>query len=149
MIYAVLYGPTSVQRIMDFIKTVYAFEDTIPVIVKPIGAAAQIGVPEAYKFAYRIGKSLLILPELTDLHEIVGVEKIYYIDKRGEKVSIKDLVMDDRLAIVLNGGEGEPSKKELSSTNIVSIEEIPYELPASPMISIILYLIKRSIGDTI
>lgn len=139
MIYLVLYSPSSVQRIIDFIKTVYAFEKSIPVIIKPIGAAAQIGIPEAYKYAYRIGKPLIILSELTDLIEIIKVNELYYVSSRGRKISIQELVDKNNIAIIILGGENEPSKKELEKTHIVFFENIPTELPPSPLAALILY----------
>ena len=136
-----LYSPTSVQRILDFQKTVYAFPDTIPIIIKPIGAAAQIGVPEAYRIAYKLNKSLIILPEISDLRNILGIDKIYYISDKGMETDIRDLP-DNNIALVISGGEYEPSKKELEIVNIIKFRGIPSDLPAIALIGIVLYLLK-------
>lgn len=143
MRYAVLYSPTSVQRIMDFIKTIYAYGETIPVIVKPIGAAAQIGVPEAYRYSYRIGKPLLIFPELSDLASVMGLSKIYYIDPSGEERDINDVKNMDNYAIVFGSEEGGLSKKELSLLNLVWFKNIPRNLPPSALAALILYLLSH------
>ncbi|MET1160228.1 MAG: RecB-family nuclease, partial [Thermoprotei archaeon] len=95
MIYVALYGATSVQRVMDFIKTVYAFPNSIPVVIKPIGAAAQIGIPEAYRYAYRSGKSLIVLPEVADLLTILNVSRIYYISSSGNEIEPRELGTDN------------------------------------------------------
>ena len=143
MRYVVLYSPSSVQRIMDFIKTAYAFENVVPVILKPIGAAAQIGIPEAYKYSYRLGKSFIVLSEINDLFEVLKVSKSYYISPRGEKKTVKELIGEDNIALIVSGGEGEPSKRELEKTTIVSFEEIPDDLPPSPYIALLLYLVQH------
>ncbi|MEM1742129.1 MAG: RecB-family nuclease, partial [Desulfurococcaceae archaeon] len=64
--YIALYNTSSIQRLVDFVKIVCSFRETIPVIIKPIGAAAQIGVPEAYKIIHRANRPLIVLSEITD-----------------------------------------------------------------------------------
>ncbi len=142
-IYMALYAPSSVQRILDFVKTIYSYENTVPVIVKPIGAAAQIGVPEAYKYSYKMGKPLIVLPELQDLIEVLELKDLYYISPVGEKTSIESL-RGENIGIIINGGDQEPSKKELEGIKIVSLAEIPDSMPPIGMIAIILYILKIS-----
>lgn len=142
-IYIALYAPSSVQRILDFVKTIYSYENTVPVIVKPIGAAAQIGVPEAYKYSYKTGKPLIVLPELQDLAEVLGLKDLYYVSLVGEKTSIESL-RGENIGIIINGGDQEPSKKELEGIKVVSLAEIPDNMPSIGMIAIILYLLKIS-----
>jgi len=146
--YAVLYSPSSVQRIMDFIKTAYAFRDTIPVIVKPIGAGAQIGIPEAYKYSYRVGKPLIILPELTDVFSVLHVSEAYYITSRGVEASIRDLSRRSNVAFILSSGESEPSKKELEGVKSVTVREFPVDLPPASLLAILLYTIEREASTT-
>jgi len=146
--YAVLYSPSSVQRIMDFIKTAYAFRDAIPVVVKPIGAGAQIGVPEAYKYSYRVGKPLIILPELTDLFSILHVSEAYYITSRGVEVSVRDLSGKNNVAFIVSSGEGEPSKKELEGVKSVAVRELPVDLPPASLLAVLLYTLEHGAPTT-
>lgn len=141
-IYITLYAPSSVQRILDFVKTIYSYENAIPVIVKPIGAAAQIGVPEAYKHSYKVGKPLIILPELQDLFNVLGLKNLYYISPVGERISTESL-RGENIGIIVNGGGQEPSKKELEGIKIINIAEIPDNMPSISMIAIILYLLRN------
>ncbi len=140
--YIVLYAPTSVQRLLDFQKTVYCFNKHVPVIIKPVGAAAQIGVPEAHKLAYKMNKPLIILPEINDLFNVLNVSKVYYLSRNGRETSIEDIGIDDKTAIVIVGGEQEPGKKELEGVDIIRIKEIPGELPPIALISILLFMLK-------
>ncbi|OYT37690.1 MAG: recombinase RecB [Desulfurococcales archaeon ex4484_58] len=143
MRYAILYAPSSVQKVLDFIKTIYVFEDFIPVIVKPIGAGAQIGVPEAYKYAYRIGKPLIILPGLTDLRETLHIINGYYLAPHGEEIEIDEIIKKDHYALIFTSEGNEPSKKELTGIRIVKVKGIPPELPTPSLAAILLYLIKQ------
>ncbi len=135
--YIGLYGSSSVQRIMDFVKTVYNFGEATPVIIKPIGAAAQIGVPEAYKLSYKLGKPLIVLPSINDLVEIFKPSKTYYITGKGVPIDPAELSTDT--AIVLPGGEMEPSRDEIVDVEKASIIGVPPGLPGSVLAGIILY----------
>lgn len=143
MKYAALYGTSSIQRLVDFVKIACSFEGIVPVVLKPIGAAAQIGVPEAYRHVYRVGRPLIVLLDINDLHEALGVREVYYVDSKGAKKSVKEIGSVDNIAIVVSGGEGEPSKKELERASVVQFEEVPPDLPPLATISIILYLLSR------
>lgn len=92
---------------------------------------------------YRAGRPLIVLSEIADLLSILGISEIYYIDSRGVKKSIRDISSTDKVALVINSGEGEPSKKELEKINIVYFEEIPLELPPLALTSILLYLFAK------
>ncbi|RLG79528.1 MAG: recombinase RecB [Thermoprotei archaeon] len=148
MKYAVLYSPSSVQRVLDFIRSVYVFPDVTPVIVKPVGAAAQIGVPEAHKYAYKRGKPLIILPELQDVKEVLKVGKAIYAGYHGAELSINEIKNVDDYAIVVSDRENEPSKKELAWIEIVKFKELPTGLPPAPLVTLILYLVSTT-RDTI
>jgi len=143
--YICLYSPSSVQKIIDFVKTIISFKDYIPVIIKPVGAGAQIGVPEAYRYVYKAGRQLIILPDIDDLKTTLRVNEVYYIDPRGQRIDVKELKNKDNIAIVINSGEGEPGKKELEGVKIVFINELPEELPAISLTSIIIYMLEKQL----
>ncbi len=143
-IYLVLYAPTSVQRIIDFLKTVYTWNNAVPVIIKPIGAAAQIGVPEAHRLAYKAGKPLIVLPEINDLREVLGLKNVYYITDYGETRKITDIIIE-KTAFIINGGDQEPSKKELIDIEIIKLEEIPSNVPAIALATLILFILSKRV----
>lgn len=84
---------------------------------------------------------MIILAEISDLHSVLGVNEVYYIDSKGARKSIRDISLKSNIALVINSGESEPSKKELEKTSTVYFEEIPYELPPLAYVSILLYLL--------
>lgn len=139
--YLAIYSPSSVQKVVDFVKTVFASGIYVPVLIKPIGAAAQIGVPEAFKIAYKMGRPLVVLPEITDIVEVLGVNKIYYLDEAGEEVPLRDIAMETNadMAIVVPSGEQEPSRKELEKATVVWPKEVPRGLPSVAVSAILIY----------
>ncbi len=139
-IYVVIYSVSSVQRLLDFVKTAYAFNNVIPVIIKPIGAAAQIGVPEANKIAYRREKPLLILPELSDLKELLEIDSIYFITSKGILKDFKQLIKTGhRIALVIHGGEADFTKQELQYGESIWVNGLSREAPPYTALAIILY----------
>lgn len=145
-LYVVLYSPSSVQKLLDFLKTVYAVNHAIPVIVKPFGAAAQIGIPEAHKVAYRLGKPLIVLPELSDLNHVLKCEALYYLTEDGKEIEFSQLVnetLSKRVALVMGSGDREPSSKELERFSIVWLKEVPAGLPCTALTGIITYEISK------
>ncbi len=127
-LYIAIYAVSGVQRLLDFTKTVYlTHRDAVPIIIKPIGAAAQIGVPDAYKYSYRIRRPLIVLPELTDIKETLGIENIYIIYGIGEPSPLEKLCADN-VAIILPG-DMEYSKKDLELGKTIKPLEISLEMP--------------------
>lgn len=140
--YIALYGPSSVNVIVDFVKSMYVFEDVVPVIVKPFGAGAQIGVPEAYKYSYRVSKPLVILPELSDVVEVLKPHRLLYYSSIGGEVDPEVLRDMDNYVMVFSG-EMELSKKELMSVEPVLLKGVPRELPVLSLATLVVYLITR------
>ncbi len=138
-----IYNVASVQRLLDFIKTVYAFGIGTPAIIKPSGAAAQVGVPEAHRFSYKYDKPLIVLPELTDLKEVLGIDKIYFLSKHGEEINIRNISLDEDMAIIIQGSDGEFTKAELQYGKPLKITNLPHDLPSHIKIAVLLYDIKR------
>jgi SpoU rRNA methylase family enzyme len=138
--YIVLYSPTGIHKVVEFLKTIYLVEGLTPVIVKPIGAAAQIGVPEAHKLAYKAGKPLIVLPELADVSRILGASPVYYLSDEGEEKGFEEVFASSgNVAVVLNAGDAEPSRKELENVKTVWVKNFPKGLPAIALSGVIVY----------
>jgi SpoU rRNA methylase family enzyme len=138
--YIVLYSPTGIHKVVEFLKTIYLVEGFTPVIVKPIGAAAQIGVPEAHKIAFKAGKPLIVLPELTDVSRILGASPVYYLSDEGEGKGFEEVFASSgNVAVVLNAGDAEPSRKELENVKTVWVKNFPKGLPAIALSGVIVY----------
>ncbi|MEM0355570.1 MAG: RecB-family nuclease [Desulfurococcaceae archaeon] len=140
--YIALYSPSSVNMVVDFVKTIYVFPNAIPVVINPIGAAAQFGVPEAYKLSYKIGKPLVILPSIEDLREVLGINRIFYYSETGSTISLEEFRSIDNYSIVF-GAELSLGKKELLNVEPIRVNGIPPDLPTVPLVTLILYLVTR------
>lgn len=147
--YIVLYSPSNVQKITDFLKTVYTVNHIVPVIVKPLGAAAQIGIPEAHRIAYKLNKPIIVLPEIRDLTEILKCEEIYYMDEHGEILDLKHVFeKDEKAAFVISAGDLEPSKKELENLKKIWPNNVPKGIPATALTGILIYLYLNNLKST-
>jgi len=143
-VYVALYAPSSVQKLLEFVKTVYASPRLIPVIIKPYGAAAQVGVPEAYRVSYKLGKPLILLPEIRDLADVLGCKHIYYLDENGAGISLLSLISgSEKKTLVISSGEQEPSPREINNTHVVWPSEIPRGLSPIAIAGIIVYEVSR------
>ncbi|MEM4481743.1 MAG: RecB-family nuclease [Desulfurococcaceae archaeon] len=143
-VYLALYAPSSVQKLTDFLKTVYAVPGVVPVVIRPFGAAAQVGVPEAHRISYKLNKPLIILPEIGDLANIIGCNCLYYLLDEGEEVDVQRLLGESacrKTALILCSGEHEPGAKELSGVKAVWIAGVPRGIPPIGLAGILIYKI--------
>ncbi|MEM3913571.1 MAG: RecB-family nuclease [Desulfurococcaceae archaeon] len=145
-LYLALYSPSSVQRLLDFLKTVYAVNNVVPVVIKPFGAAAQVGVPEAHRISYKLSKPLIILPEIMDLKKLLSCEAVYYVSEEGEEVDLPVVfneVKQRKTAVIISSGEQEPGKRELEDIKTIWFKNIPRGMPSIAVTGIILYEVNR------
>ncbi len=80
----VLHNVTSVHRVLEFVRLCTSFNCSNIVITRPTGAAAQQGIPEAFKIALKEGVNLIILGELKDVQEVAKIEKMYLLTAEEE-----------------------------------------------------------------
>lgn len=145
-LYMALYSPSSVQKLLDFLKTAYAVKSLIPVVIKPFGAAAQVGIPEAHRIAYKLGRPLIVLPELSDLKGILKCDSLYYLSEEGREVDFPTLlswINNRRVALTLSSGEQEPSGKELEGFSTIWPKEVPMGMPCTALAGILAYEVSR------
>jgi SpoU rRNA methylase family enzyme len=117
------------------LKTIYAVPGLIPVIIKPYGAAAQVGVPEAYKISYKLSKPLVILPEIRDLIDVLACNYVYYFDESGVLTSLDSIISSsEKKAVIISSGE-----QEISNINVVWPSEIPRGVPSLAIAGILVY----------
>lgn len=140
--YIALYSPSSVNAVVDFVKSTYVFPNAIPVVINPIGAAAQFGVPEAYRLSYKIGKPLIILPTIDDLKDVLGVSRVFYYSETGSVIPVEELRSIDNYSVVF-GAEHGLGKKELLNVEPFRVNEIPSDLPTVPLVALFLYLVTQ------
>lgn len=145
----VFHSCLSHQKVIDFILTCISFKIDTIILTKVGGAAAQIGIPEAFKYAVKSNIKLLIFPDLQDLKNIFHNSTFYFIvDKKfsNEKLNvneIKDLaVSGTTVFLVFSGMEPGFLKKELELGKAVHIN-LNNNIPPVALTAITLYLVKN------
>lgn len=133
LLYLIAYAPSSPQRLQDLAKLAFSMSIVSAfVVVKPVGMAAQIGVPEVFKLAYKLNKIFLVFPKLQDLKEILSIEDIVFVmnnvDNALDLCEIE--LSSNSVGIVVQAGETIFTKEELAIGKIVKITEIDsYRIP--------------------
>lgn len=146
----VLHNVSSVQRVVDMARLVYALDFQLLVVTKAYGGAAQSGVPEAMRLALKEGKSLIVLPDLSDAIELLNPDTIVAVTPRGSEEAIStpedvSRLINGKTLIVFSGGDPDFTATELSRANKrVYIDGVKGKLGPVAEASIILYSISRS-----
>jgi SpoU rRNA methylase family enzyme len=141
----VLNNVTSVQRLLDFSRVALTSgEVKYLVLTKVGGTAAQAGVPEVHKQAFRSSKGLLVLPELRDAIEILSPEAVYMISSTGKnELNGEELLRAKRVMVVFSGVEPGFSKLEESLGLHVKLPGVNDDIGPSSLLSVFLYCTLR------
>lgn len=138
----VIHNVSSVQRLVDFAKLVYALDLGLLVASRVYGAAAQSGIPEVMRLAFKSNKSFLVLPDIGDVLELLrpDVTLIVTFDYAGELIDpFNPPVYSGRVLAVFNGGEPDFSTGEVGFGKPVYIKGVSRRIGAVAEASIILY----------
>ena len=152
MIVLAVYAPTSPQRLLDVARLAFS-SNVIDIfaVIKPSAMAAQVGVPEVGKLAYKMGRRLAILPQIQDLSEVMGVNTIAFLVHDESAYSLEEVLKEssESIAIVIQGGDTPFTKGDLALGKPVkhSMPEIP-PIPAADAALVIeaIMRVKRAHG---
>ncbi|MCE4598756.1 MAG: RecB-family nuclease [Desulfurococcales archaeon] len=138
----VLHNVSSVQRLADMAKLVYAFGIDTLVVSKAYGGAAQSGIPEAYRIALKHDKRLIVLPDLNDVVDLLKPDDILIITYSHARERIDPInppVYNGRITIIFNGSEPDFSASEASIGKPIYFAGIKHRLGALGEAALILY----------
>lgn len=129
----VLHNVTGMQRLIEFVKTAFNFDDIRHVIITKVGGtAAQAGIPEISKLAFKLNRSLIVLPDLKDAIELFTPDDVYLISQYAtEEINAEDIKNKKRVMFVISGIESDFNSVEKSLGNYVKIRNLNKE--ASPI----------------
>lgn len=109
---------SSPQKLIDVAKVVFNFEYSeivsALIVTKPVGSAAQIGIPEVSKLAYKLGKTLVILPSVNDAIELFKPTKVLLLCRTNETQPIETIDIPDNSMIVASCSDVGFTKSELA-----------------------------------
>ncbi len=149
----VLHNVSSVQRVVDMARLVYALDFDLLVVTKAYGGAAQSGVPEAMRLALKEGKSLIVLPDLGDAIELMKPDSVVAVTPRSPEELVTGpgdaaRILNGKTMIVFSGGEPDFTASELSSASKrVYIGGVKRKLGPVAEASIILYSVSQALGS--
>ena len=144
-IYVVLHSVHAISKILETAQVVYGLGFSNFIVSKAEGSAAQTGVPEANRFALKMRKTFMVLPDLPDVVELLDVENpILVVSPKltKEKLDFDQLKhrveTEKRSVIVVSGSNSSFSRKEMDLGECVSLNA-DVDIGPAGTISIILY----------
>ena len=127
-VYVVLHSVHAISKVLETAQVVYGLNYPNFIVSKAEGSAAQTGVPDANRFALKMGKTFMVLPDLPDVIELLGVEEPLLIASPkliDAKVNFNELKQQvhsgKRVMIVLSGSNSSFSRKEMDLGRCVSM----------------------------
>jgi SpoU rRNA methylase family enzyme len=126
-VYLVAYAPSSPQRLQDLAKLAYSINIvSVFIAIKPVGMAAQVGVPEVFRLAYKLDKRFAVFPRLQDLKDVMNIEQLFFIIHHNDVPDLCDVGVDksSSIAIIVQAGETSFTKEDLLMGIPVKLKEI-------------------------
>lgn len=134
-----LHNTTSYQRLMEFAKAVFAFDVKYLVLTKVGGTAAQSGVPDLSKIAFKSGKSFIVLPDLKDAIELLKPDYVYLVSSNAnDELRADSIDINKNVLVVFSGIESGFTKIEQGLGNVVKLPGI--EADPGPIASLGVFL---------
>ncbi len=141
---------SSVQRLVDTAKLVYGLGYSTLIATRIYGAAAQSGIPEVMKLAYKQGKNFLVMASISEIPEIFPEHTLYAVSPRAS-LTLVDLTSriqgGERVIIAVNGIEQDFTSEELRNAKTVWIKGLSQRIGPIPELSIILYSLHMLMSD--
>ncbi|AWR97254.1 exonuclease [Acidianus sulfidivorans JP7] len=148
-----LHNITSSQRLIDFARVIFNFDIKYFVITKVSGTAAQVGIPEISKLAFKNNKSIVILPDLKDAIDLLKPSKTILIShNQGQDFAFSDIINKDSnetYYFVFSGIESGFSKLEQALGTTVKLSSIKSDIGPTALASIFLYCYLQQKGEKI
>ncbi len=144
-----LHAPASPYLVIEFVKIISASiykNSIVPVITRPTGLAAQSGIPDAWRYAYKNNLSLAILPEIRDVIEIYEPEEIYIFYKSQDNIYIEDLIprtSEGTILIILPSGEQSITREELALGTKIFSKQFTKEINPLTALGILHLLLEK------
>lgn len=127
--HVVLHNVHSVSKVVETAQVIYGFGFSNFIVSKAEGSAAQTGVPDANRFAVKMKSSFMVMPDLRDVLEVLGVKNPLIIaspvltkERLNFDMLAKRVRSGERIVIALSGSNSSFSRKEMDLGECVSLE---------------------------
>jgi len=147
----VLNNTSSPSRVIDFIKIGSSMGVKDFAYTKIYGAAAQTGIPDAFKYAYKNGLSLIVMPTLEDFVETVKPNLTILFTGTGQDLNEilgNYRVSESSVALVFDGSDAgfDPLERKLGVQ--VYLKDIPGKLPVVAEVALSLYILSKTVKNS-
>jgi len=150
-VYVVLHNVHAVSKVIDTAQVVYGLGFKNFVISKPEGTAAQTGVPDANKLAMKMRSNFMVLPDLSDVIELLEVDRPLLLvsplltKTRVNLAALSQRVKSgERLVIVVSGSNSSFSRKEMDLGECASLDA-HFDIGPAGTVSVTLYALKHGL----
>ena len=132
------------EVVKQMARVVYGLGYNMLVLSKPTSAAAQSGIPEASRIAFKMGKSLLVVPDIKDAMELLqpSLALFFMEGRKGEPYSEEEVCLKVReggtVALFFSGAEPGFSSKEVEHGRPVRLD-LPGEVGCIGLAAIVLH----------
>jgi len=147
-VYTAITGASSPQRVVDTVRSVIASGwDEIKgfIVAKATGLAAQAGVPEATKLAYRAGIPLIFMPTLKDAVDVIKPDHVVLITQWEDAEPLNRKVFDDNSTVIIavSGLDEDFPRQDLGLGKPFRIPGFRGRLGPAAEIALAIYLIRK------
>ncbi len=147
-----IHNVASPQRLIDLAKVVFGLGDMNVLVASRItGMAAQTGVPEVMRYAYKLRKSFLVFPSLQDAIDLLKPDEVLLLVPEGfpEAESLNSrttqATQDKRLLLVISGSEDGFTRADLGLGDAVYLPGVKEFLPSVALVAIALWILRQSL----
>ena len=148
-----IHNISSPQRLKDIARIVFSSGDLVKalVVTKPTGLAAQAGLPEVMVQAYKLSRTVLVFPSLSDAMELIQPDTLYLVARSTQEnyLELQEFMTEirnkKRVLIAVHGEDANFSREDLSKGKPIFIKG--FSLPIGPVaeVAILIYSIKSLI----
>ncbi len=144
-----IHNVASPQRLIDAAKVVFSLGDARVIAASRVtGMAAQTGVPEVMRYAYKLKKSFLVFPTLQDVIDLLKPDEVLLLVPEGfpgaEDLGSK-VAQHKRVLLVISGSDDGFTRADLGLGSAVYLPGIKEFLPPVALVAISLWILKTSV----
>ena len=144
-----VHNISSVHRVVEFTRIVTGFGFKYLIFTKVTGAAAQQGIPEAFRLAVKQNSNVVVLNDIPDIVDLIRPAKMYFLTAEKSNFKLSSMVQelkehvdkDQRVVLVVNGSDLPFTPKEVQHG--VQVEVCEFQIPTTSLLTIALYSIVR------
>ncbi len=145
-----IHNVTSPQRLIDAAKVVFGLGNANVIVASRVtGMAAQTGIPEVMRYAYKLKKSFLVFPALQDVIDLLKPDEVLLLVPEGfpeaenlESKVTQSRIQNKRVLLVISGSDDGFTRADLGLGNTVYLPGVKEFLPLVALVAISLWVLE-------